>query len=59
LFALHLIAYLIAVYNISFDILGFNSHVIELLHISLPKVIGTNYNKNQTIQLRDSHIIFE
>jgi len=31
-----------------------------LLHISFPKVIGTNYNKNnQTAQLRDSHIILE
>jgi len=35
--------------------LSFISHFIELLHITLPKVIGTNYNKNNQItQFRDS-----
>jgi len=57
--ALHLIAY--SVYNnFGFGILDFTSHFIELLHINLSKVIGTNYNKNnQTAQLCDSHIILE
>jgi len=56
--ALHLIAY--SIYNFGSDILGFTSHFIELLHISLSKIIGTNYNKNnQTTQLRDSYIILE
>jgi len=47
LFALHSIAK--SVYNFGFDILGFISRIIELLHISFLKVIGTikkNCNKN-------------
>jgi len=57
--ALHLIAYSIGLY-FGFDILGFISRIIELLHISFSKFIGTNYNRNyQTAQLCDSHIIRE
>jgi len=43
---LHYILLTQSVYNFGFDVLVFISHFIELLHINLPKVIDTNYNKN-------------
>jgi len=40
--------------------LDFISRIIEMFYINFPKVICTNYNKNnQTAQLRDNHIILE